>query len=294
MKNPFLSRKQAQFFFLVCIALAGESLHAKPTNSIHPLLREEALKIQKALLNERPYSINRNSIVRYKIILPKRFGNHSELAPPWWSPERGNQLSQYLSIALEKYSGLNVEKTPTWDQIILRNELGGNLESNKISSNPNPLLRRIQDRKPIHINVSFANYSSIYLKPKKRGIGLGLISFTNKSCSLDSHMQSTLSIDKPQSTGFSDDQLLIQSHDRVSEGGTSLNLNLGLAGAGGGSFDTPKIDLKKLVFEHIADTAEGIYCIATNNAACLKFYSEREPFSHKKYKEKDIAKSTEC
>ena len=105
MKNPFLPRKQAAFFFFVGLALAGESLHAKPTSSIHPLLREEALKIQKSLLKERPYSINRNNIVRYKIILPESFGNHSELAPPWWSPKRGNRISEYLALPL-KNSGL--------------------------------------------------------------------------------------------------------------------------------------------------------------------------------------------
>ena len=294
MKIPFLPRKQASFFLLAFITLAGESLHAKPTENIHPLLREEALKIQQSLLNERPYPINRNNIVKHKIILPEVFGHHSELVPPWWSPERGNQLSQYLNIALEKYSGINVEKTPTWDQIILRNELGENSESPKTSSSLNPLLQRMQEQKPIHINISFADYSSIYLKPRKRGIGLGLIALTNKSCSLDSYMQSTLSIDKPQSPSFSNDQLLIQSHDRVSEGGTSLNLNLGLGGAGGGSFDTPKIDLKNLALEHIADMAEGIYCLATNNTECLKFYSERQLIDHKKYKEKDIAASAEC
>ena len=294
MKNPFSHRKKIQFFLLFCIAFAGESLHAKPINSIHPLLREEVLKIQNKLLAERPYSINRNNIVKYNIVLPKSFGNHSKLTPPWWSHERGNQLSHYLSIALEKYSGLNVEKTPTWGQILLQNEIGRDLETRKIPGTSNPLLQRLQDQQPIHINLSFADYSSIYLKPKKRGIGLGLVSFTNKSCSLDSHMQSTLSIDKPQSPSLSSDQLLIQSHDRVSEGGTSLNLNLGIAGAGGGSFDTPKINLNKLVFEHIVDTAEGIYCLATNNTACLKFYSERQPITHKKYKEKDIAESEEC
>lgn len=294
MKNPFLPCKQAAFFFFACLALTGESLHAKPTSSIHPLLREEALKIQKSLLKERPYSINRNDIVRYKIILPESFGNRTELAPPWWSPKRGNRISEYLSIALEKYSGLTVEKIPNWDQIILRNELGENLESNKSQSKSNPLLQRNQDLEPMGINISFADFSSIYLKPKKRGVGLIVISFTNKSCSLDSYMRSTLSIEKPQLPGVSDDQVLIQSHDRVSTGGTSLTLDLRLAEAGGGSFDTPKIDLNKLILEHVADMAEGIYCLATNNADCLKFYSERRVIDHKKYKEKDIADSSEC
>ena len=201
--------------------------------------------------------------------MPTIYGDASKAIPPWWSPKRGNQLSQFLAIALEKYPGLKIKEVPTWSQIILKDEIAKNPDAASESLQLNPLMRKYKDQNPAQITLSFLEYSSIYLKPRKRGIGLGLISFTNKSCTVDSYLKSSLGINNLDSPNFSTGQLLTQSHDRTSQGGTSLSLNLGLAGVGGGNFDTPKTNLKKLLLEHIADTAEGIYCIATNNAACL-------------------------
>jgi len=294
MRNSFSSYKFITPFLFGCSVFLTEPLLASPVDEIHPLLRQEALAVQENLIQKRPYLLNRNNIVKQTIVLPQIYGDSSKTTPPWWSPKRGNQLSQFLAITLEKYPGLKIKEAPTWDQIILENEIGetSSTESNTLQFNP--LMRSYAKQNPAQITLSFLDYSSIYLKPKKRGVGLGLISFTNKSCSVDSHLKSNLVVSNLESPSMTGDQLLTQSHDRVSQGGTSLSLNLGLAGIGGGNFETPKTNLKKLLLEHIADTAEGIYCIATNNAACLKFYSEREPFSHKKYKEKDIAKATEC
>ena len=294
MHNQLLRRKFITPFLFSLTLLLIDPLQAEAEKDVHPLLKQEALEVQENLIQQRPYSINRNNIARQSISLPSIYGNDSKTIPPWWSPKRGNKLSQFLAIALAKYPGLKINKVPTWDQIILKSEVAHKTD---IESGPipfNPLMSKHQEHNPAQINLSFLEYSSIYLKPRKRGVGLGLVSFTNKSCSVDSHLTSNLSIKNLDSSNLSTGQLLTQSHDRASEGGTSLSLNLGLAGVGGGNFDTPKINLKKLLMEHVADTAEGIYCIATNNAACLKFYSEREPLSHKKYKEKDIAKSTEC
>lgn len=294
MHNQLLNRKFIKSFFFSCSLFLTEPSQAEPENNIHPLLRQEFLEVQKNLIQERPYSLNRNNIVKQPISLPTIYGDASKAIPPWWSPKRGNQLSQFLAIALEKYPGLKVKEVPTWNQIILKNEIAQNPNTASESLQFNPLMRRYQHQDPAQATLSFLDYSSIYLKPKKRGIGLGLISFTNKSCSVDSYLKSDLGINNLDSSNLSSGQLLIQSHDRASQGGTSLSLNLGLAGVGGGNFETPKTNMKKLLLEHIADTAEGIYCIATNNETCLKFYSEREPLSHKKYEEKDIAKSTEC
>jgi len=281
------------FFFGFSLFLT-EPLRAESENDIHPLLRQELLVVQKSLIQKRPYSLNRNNIARQTVSLPTFYGDASKSTPPWWSPKRGNRLSQFLAIALEKYPGLKAKEVPTWNQIVLENEITKNPDAERESLHLNPLMRNYRRQNPAQITLSFLEYSSIYLKPKKRGIGLGFISFTNKSCSVDSYLKSSLVVHNLDLPNLSTDQLLTQSHDRENQGGTSLSLNLGLAGIGGGNFDTPKTNLKKLLLEHIADTAEGIYCIATNNAACLRFYSEREPLSHKKYKKKDIAKSTEC
>ena len=294
MRDLISLQKSAVLLLLGCSAASPQPLQANTADEIHPLLAEEAIAIQKDLIQNRPYSLNRNSIVKQTIVLPESYGEPSEAIPPWWSPKRGNQLSQFLALALQKYPGLKVRKAPTWDQIILNSEIRTKETTQSKTSRLNPLMASFAEQNPAHVHLSFLDYSSVYLKPKKRGIGLGLISFTNKSCSVDSYLKSKLVVDNLASPSPSGDQLLTQSHDRVSQGGTSLSLNLGVAGVGGGNFETPKTDLKKLLLEHIADTAEGIYCIATNNMACLKFYSERVPFSHKNFKDKDIAKSTEC
>ena len=294
MHNQHLNLKFITPFFLGFSLFLAEPLRAEPDKDIPPPLRQEALEIQKNLIQQRPYSINRNNISRQIILLPAIYGSASKTIPPWWSPKRGNQLSQFLAIALAKYPGLKVKEVPTWNQILIKNEIA---KKPDLASEPiqrNPLMSKYQEESPAQATLSFLEYSSIYLKPKKRGIGLGVVSFTNKSCSVDSYLKSNLSIDNLDIPNFSNNQLLTQSHDRAIQGGTSLSLNLGLAGIGGGNFKTPKTNFKKLLLEHIADTAEGIYCIATNNSKCLKFYSEREPLSHKKHKEKDIANSTEC
>ena len=294
MHNQILHRKFITPFFFGFTLFLTDPLRAEPEKDVHPLLKQEALEVQKNLIQQRPYLINRNNIVRQEISLPSIYGNASKATPPWWSPKRGNKLSQFLAIALAKYPGLKVKKVPTWNEIILKNEIAQKTDTTTKPAHFNPLMGKYQEQNPAQINLSFLEYSSIYLKPKKRGVGLGLVSFTNKSCFVDSHLTSSLSIKNLDSPNLSTGQLLTQSQDRASEGGTSLSLNLGLAGVGGGNFDTPKTNLKELLLKHVADTAEGIYCIATNNGACLRFYSEREPLSHKKYKEKDIAKSTEC
>ena len=294
MSNYLSFRKFLTPLFFGCSLFFTEPLQANPASNINPLLRREAIEVQKNLIQERSYFLNRNNISKQLIILPQIYGDSSKIMPPWWSPKRGNRLSHFLAIALERYPGLKIKEVPTWDEIILEDEIGEKPSAEISTLRFNPLMSSYTEQNPAQVTLSFLEYSSIYLKPKKRGIGLGLISLTNKSCTVDSHLRSNLMVNNLKAASLSVDQLLTQSHDRVSQGGTSLSLNLGLAGVGGGNFETPKTNLKKLLLEHIADTAEGIYCIATNNATCLKFYSEREPLSHKQYKEKDIAKSTEC
>ena len=183
-------------------------------------------------------------------------------------------MSFLLVKALNNYPGINASLEKTWEERILEKE---NLLINKKESNIN--------EKKVIITPFVEEFKFQVLTPKKRGIGLVVISISSKTCINETFLStryefdSNIDIDDIESK-----QLLVKK-----KSGSSLNANLLFVGAGGGKFKAPEKPVKEVVYNSIVDSAEGLYCSLTNNGECIKYYQEREykfPTVEKKRKKK--------
>ena len=123
------------------------------------------------------------------------------------------------------------------------------------------------------------------LTPKKRGIGLVVISISSKTCINETFLATRYIFDSNiDIQDIESKQLLVKK-----KSGSSLNANLFFVSAGGGKFKAPEKPVKEVVYNSIVDSAEGLYCALTNNGDCMKYYQDRDyqfPTVEKKRKKK--------
>ena len=243
------------------------------------LIEEDLEKSRSDVLSSRQYSLNKDLTSEEIDVVIRPYELSAEQSPDWWSEKQSYDMSFLLVKALNNYPGINASLEKTWEERILEKE---NLLNNKKEF-------YINENRVI-ITPFVEDFKFQVLTPKKRGIGLVVISISSKTCINETFLStryefaSNIDIDDIESK-----QLLVKK-----KSGSSLNANLLFVGAGGGKFKAPEKPVKEVVYNSITDSAEGIYCALTNNGECIKYYQEREyqfPTVEKKRKKKKKDKS---
>lgn len=232
------------------------------------------------VLRDRPYKLNRYERVGGVELSIAPIALGTEEKPDWWSEKQGYDLARLLEIAMGHYPGVTVAPGTTWEAKTLQQELGTTQQSGNISLKPK-LLRKEAERR-VTLRPVLTNYQFQAFKPKKRGLGLFFIAITSKSCKTENFVafRSDLEDSDPsQAAGYT--QGLANDFDVTKliiteTGGTSLNMNALVAGAGGGDFTPPERATKELLYEAIVDIAEGTYCILSQNKECIAYYMQRK------------------
>ena len=243
------------------------------------LIEEDLEKSRNNVLSAREYSLEKDLTSEEIDVVIRPYKLNAEQSPDWWSEKQSYDMSFLLVKALNNYPGINASLEKTWEERILEKE---NLLKNKKESYIN------ENR--IIITPFVEDFKFQVLTPKKRGIGLVVISISSKTCINETFLStryefdSNIDIDDIESK-----QLLVKK-----KSGSSLNANLLFVGAGGGKFKAPEKPVKEVVYNSITDSAEGLFCALTNNGECMKYYQEREyqfPTVEKKRKKKKKDKS---
>ena len=242
------------------------------------LIEEDLENSRKDVLSSRQYSLNKDFSSEQLDVVIRPYQLSAEQSPDWWSEKQSYDMSFLLVKALNNYPGLNVSLEKTWEERILEKE---NLLINKKES--------LNNDKKIIVTPFLEDFKFQVLNPKKRGIGLVVISLSSKTCINETFLSTRYAFDLPSDSNiFIEDieskQLLIKK-----KSGSSLNANLFFVSAGGGKFKAPEKPVKEVVYNSIVDSAEGLYCALTNNGDCLKYYQDREyqfPTVEKKRKKK--------
>ena len=243
------------------------------------LIEEDLEKSRSDVLFSRQYSLDKDLTSEEINVVIRPYKLSAEQSPDWWSEKQAYDMSFLLVKALNNYPGINASLEKTWEERILEKE---NLLNNKKESDIN------ENR--VIITPFVEDFKFQVLTPKKRGIGLVVISISSKTCINETFLStryefdSNIDIDDIESK-----QLLVKK-----KSGSSLNANLLFVGAGGGKFKAPEKPVKEVVYNSIVDSAEGLYCALTNNGECIKYYQEREyqfPTVEKKRKKKKKDKS---
>ena len=243
------------------------------------LIEEDLEKSRSDVLFSRQYSLDKDLTSEEINVVIRPYKLSAEQSPDWWSEKQAYDMSFLLVKALNNYPGINASLEKTWEERILEKE---NLLINKREPNIN--------EKKVIVTPFVEDFKFQVLTPKKRGIGLVVISINSKTCINETFLStryefdSNIDIDDIESK-----QLLVKK-----KSGSSLNANLLFVGAGGGKFKAPEKPVKEVVYNSITDSAEGLYCALTNNGECIKFYQEREyqfPTVEKKRKKKKKDKS---
>ena len=243
------------------------------------LIEEDLEKSRNNVLSSREYSLEKDLTSEEIDVVIRPYKLSAEQSPDWWSEKQAYDMSFLLVKALNNYPGINASLEKTWEERILEKE---NLLNNKKESDIN------ENR--VVITPFVEDFKFQVLTPKKRGIGLVVISISSKTCINETFLStryefdSNIDIDDIESK-----QLLVKK-----KSGSSLSANLFFVGAGGGKFKAPEKPVKEVVYNSIVDSAEGLYCALTNNGECIKYYQEREyqfPTVEKKRKKKKKDKS---
>ena len=243
------------------------------------LIEEDLEKSRNNVLSSREYSLEKDLNSEEIDLVIRPYKLTAEQSPDWWSEKQSYDMSFLLVKALNNYPGINASLEKTWEERILEKE---NLLNNKKEF-------YINENRVI-ITPFVEDFKFQVLTPKKRGIGLVVISISSKTCINETFLStryefdSNIDIDDIESK-----QLLVKK-----KSGSSLNANLLFVGAGGGKFKAPEKPVKEIVYNSITDSAEGLYCALTNNGECIKYYQEREyqfPTVEKKRKKKKKDKS---
>ena len=242
------------------------------------LIEEDLENSRKDVLSSRQYSLNKDFSSEQLDVVIRPYQLSAEQSPDWWSEKQSYDMSFLLVKALNNYPGLNVSLEKTWEERILEKE---NLLINKKES--------LNNDKKIIVTPFLEDFKFQVLNPKKRGIGLVVISLSSKTCINETFLSTRYALDFPSDSNiFIEDieskQLLIKK-----KSGSSLNANLFFVSAGGGKFKAPEKPVKEVVYNSIVDSAEGLYCALTNNGDCIKYYQDREykyPTVEKKRKKK--------
>ena len=243
------------------------------------LIEEDLEKSRSDVLSSRQYSLDKDLTSEEINVVIRPYKLSAEQSPDWWSEKQAYDMSFLLVKALNNYPGINASLEKTWEERILEKE---NLLNNKKESYIN------ENR--IIITPFVEDFKFQVLTPKKRGIGLVVISLSSKTCINETFLSTRYEFDSYIDIGdIESKQLLVKK-----KSGSSLNANLLFVGAGGGKFKAPEKPVKEVVYNSIVDSAEGLYCALTNNGECINYYQEREyqfPTVEKKRKKKKKDKS---
>ena len=242
------------------------------------LIEEDLEKSRSDVLSSRQYSLNKDLTSEEIDVVIRPYELSAEQSPDWWSEKQAYDMSFLLVKALNNYPGINASLEKTWEERILEKE---NLLIYK---------KNYDIKKGIFITPFVEDFKFQVLTPKKRGIGLVVISLSSKTCINETFLSTRYEFDSYIDIGdIESKQLLVKK-----KSGSSLNANLFFVGAGGGKFKAPEKPVKEVVYNSITDSAEGLYCALTNNGECIKYYQEREyqfPTVEKKRKKKKKDKS---
>lgn len=258
---------------------------------------EQVQFVRKRLLSNRPYRVDFSGVseVVDLVVLPSSLSS-AAVAPDWWSEKQGYDLGRLYAIALGYYPIFKVVPPESWDKRVLARE--GLDSSSTVSDASNNVLSSGDSKKSpqgtlsgqdsivreTSFNIDLYNFQ--HMPVKRRGIGLGFIAITSKQCSTETYLRSLVNLSAPMasvssrassSLGFESlsqgDQSIPLSRIVVDKtGGTSLNLNFLVGGAGGGNFDPPAKPLKEILLESVVDAAELTSCMAANNQPCIEYY----------------------
>ena len=242
------------------------------------LIEEDLDKSRSDVLFSRQYSLDKDLTSEEINVVIRPYKLSAEQSPDWWSEKQAYDMSFLLVKALNNYPGINASLEKTWEERILEKE---NLLIYK---------KNYDIKKGIFITPFVEDFKFQVLTPKKRGIGLVVISLSSKTCINETFLSTRYEFDSYIDIGdIESKQLLVKK-----KSGSSLNANLFFVGAGGGKFKAPEKPVKEVVYNSIVDSAEGLYCALTNNGECIKYYQEREyqfPTVEKKRKKKKKDKS---
>jgi len=243
------------------------------------LIEEDLEKSRNNVLSSREYSLDKDLTSEKIDVVIRPYKLTAEQSPDWWSEKQAYDMSFLLVKALNNYPGINASLEKTWEERILEKE---NLLINKKESYLNS--------NSVTISPFVEDFKFQVLTPKKRGIGLVVISISSKTCINETFLSTRYVFDSNiDIEDIESKQLLVKK-----KSGSSLNANLFIVGAGGGKFKAPEKPVKEIVYNSITDSAEGLYCALTNNGKCIKYYQEREyqfPTVEKKRKKKKKDKS---
>ena len=243
------------------------------------LIEEDLEKSRNNVLSSREYSLEKDLTSEEIDVVIRPYKLNAEQSPDWWSEKQSYDMSFLLVKALNNYPGINASLEKTWEERILEKE---NLLINKREPNIN--------EKKVIVTPFVEDFKFQVLTPKKRGIGLVVISISSKTCINETFLSTRYAFDSNINIeDIESKQLLVKK-----KSGSSLNANLLFVGAGGGKFKAPEKPVKEVVYNSITDSAEGLYCALTNNGECIKYYQEREyqfPTVEKKRKKKKKDKS---
>ena len=238
------------------------------------LIEEDLEKSRNNVLSSRQYSLDKDLTSEEIDVVIRPYKLSAEQSPDWWSEKQAYDMSFLLVKALNNYPGINASLEKTWEERILEKE---NLLNNKKESHIN------ENR--VIITPFVEDFKFQVLTPKKRGIGLVVISLSSKTCVNETFLSTRYVFDSNiDIEDIESKQLLVKK-----KSGSSLNANLLFVSAGGGKFKAPEKPVKEVVYNSITDSAEGLYCALTNNGQCIKYYQEREyqfPTVEKKRKKK--------
>ena len=238
------------------------------------LIEEDLEKSRSDVLSSRQYSLDKDLTSEEINVVIRPYKLSAEQSPDWWSEKQAYDMSFLLVKALNNYPGINASLEKTWEERILEKE---NLLNNKKESNIN------ENR--VIITPFVEDFKFQVLTPKKRGIGLVVISISSKTCINETFLSTRYVFDSNiDIEDIESKQLLVKK-----KSGSSLNANLLFVGAGGGKFKAPEKPVKEVIYNSIVDSAEGLFCSLTDNKNCVKYYQEREyvfPTVEKKRKKK--------
>lgn len=238
------------------------------------LIEEDLEKSRNNVLSSREYSLDKDLTSEEIDVVIRPYKLNAEQSPDWWSEKQAYDMSFLLVKALNNYPGINASLEKTWEERILEKE---NLLINKREP-------YINENKVI-VTPFVEDFKFQVLTPKKRGIGLVVISINSKTCVNETFLSTRYVFDSNiDIEDIESKQLLVKK-----KSGSSLNANLFWVGAGGGKFKAPEKPVKEVVYNSITDSAEGLYCALTKNGECTKYYQEREyqfPTVEKKRKKK--------
>lgn len=239
---------------------------------------------RKKVLADRPYKLNRYDKASDIKLSITPVTLNTEVIPDWWSEKQGYDISKLLESAMTYYPGIRLIPGKTWEETSVQQELGA-ATAEAATKKTKRFLGKQKPEVIVSLKPEIINYQFQVFKPKKRGVGLIFIAITSKSCKTESFISFRNDLSQATASGgkqgLDASQLFGQVFDvsrllNSESGGTSLNLNAIVAGAGGGGFKPPERVTKELLYEAVVDIAEGTYCTLTSNKDCISYYNNRK------------------